>query len=70
MSKLYEIQTYSVDYADRSVDAIIRTNGGSYHVVEVVTIWDNGTTEREVRKCFSRTKAQTFAQYATRRKGS
>ena len=62
---MHQVQTYSRDFDNRSVDATIRTNGGTYHTVEIITYWDNGTTDREVRKCFSRSKAVTIATYMT-----
>lgn len=65
MSNMHEVQTYSADFDNRSVDAIIRSNGGTYHTVEILTYWDSGLVEREVRKCFSRSKATTIATYMT-----
>jgi len=67
MSKLHHVQTYSADFDNRSVDASIYTNGGTYHKVIVDTLWDNGHHEREVAKCFSRSKAITIATVRTTR---
>jgi len=63
--ELHFVQSYSADFDNRSVDVTIRTNGGTYHAVEILTYWNDGTTDREVRKCFSRSKATTIAIYMT-----
>ena len=64
-NKLHEVQTYSADFANRSVDATIYSNGGTYHVVKIETIWDNGHGECETVRCNSRSKAITIAMYNT-----
>lgn len=59
MTKLYEIKTI----LGENFDAMIYTNGGTYHKVIIESI-DDGS--REVRKFHSREKAFKFAEEATK----